>query len=50
MIGEKEFCKEAKKLGSWAFAQALIDWIKEKGYIPVMINHYEPKIEGAFID
>ena len=43
IIKTSEYNKRVKKLASGAFLTALGEWIAEKGFIPVMLKHYERK-------
>lgn len=46
-----EYLKEVGEIASKGFVLALAAWIKERHYIPVRLNYYEPKqiASGAFI-
>lgn len=43
VISQKEYEEKIGTIGSASFILALNKWTSEKGYIPVMINHYEIK-------
>ncbi len=45
LIKTAEYNKKIKALTSGSYLEALGHWMEEKGYIPVMLNHYERKPE-----
>jgi len=45
IIKTSEYNKRVKGLASGAFLNALGEWIADKGFIPVMLKHYERKNE-----
>ncbi len=45
LIKTAEYNRKIKALTSGSYLEALGHWMEEKGYIPVMLNHYERKPE-----
>lgn len=45
IIKTSDYNKQVKNLASGAFLEALGTWFEEKGFIPVMLKHYEKKPE-----
>lgn len=45
IIKTSDYNKQVKLLASGSFVEALATWMSEKGFIPVMLKHYERKSE-----
>jgi hypothetical protein len=43
IIKTSEYNKKVKGLASGSFLEALATWTEERGFIPVMLKHYERK-------
>lgn len=42
----EEFKERVSKIASLSYASMLADWIKQNGYVPVLLNYYEPVRAG----
>lgn len=50
LVKTSDYNKKVKSLASGSFLEALSTWTEERGFIPVMLKHYERKSEIGMKD